>query len=60
MFAFLRAFLWVFVAAQFLKPGAAEAQSHPTFYARILMDDDVQEVLQQLSGVRRSDFLRSN
>jgi hypothetical protein len=45
MFAFLRAFLCVFVAAQFLKPGAAEAQSHATFYARILMDDDVQEVL---------------
>jgi hypothetical protein len=45
MFAFLRAFLRVFVAAQFLMPGTAEAQSHPTFCARILMDDDVQEIL---------------
>ena len=45
MFVFLRAFLSVFVAAQFLMPGTAEAQSHPTFYARILMDDDVQKIL---------------
>ena len=45
MFVFLRAFLCVFVAAQFLMPGTAEAQSHPTFYARILMDDDIQEIL---------------
>src|SRR5580658_1237257 len=45
MFAYLRAFLCVFVAAPFLVPIAAEAQVFPASYARLLTFDEISQVL---------------
>ena len=45
MFAFVRAFLCVFVVAQFLVPGAARAQSDQSSYARLLTANEIQQVL---------------
>jgi len=48
MFALSRAFLCAFVAAQFLVPSAAEAQTYPLPYARMLTVEEAREVLQCL------------
>lgn len=45
MFAFLRAFLCVFVAAPFLVPIAAEGQVFPVSYATLLAFDEANEAL---------------
>jgi hypothetical protein len=45
MFAYLRAFSCVFVAAQLFIVGTAEAQSGEVSYARVLTHNDVREVL---------------
>jgi hypothetical protein len=45
MFAFLRAALCVFIAAQFLVPATANAQTYPMSYARMLTADEARQVL---------------
>ena len=55
MLAFVRAFLCVFVAAQFLVPGAARA-SDQSSYARLLTANEIQQVLHcQLCNYPASD-----